>query len=53
MKKEKATKKLTLSPETLRWLTTEQPKAKAVHGAGAEFNTYYCTGDSVRVCCAD
>ncbi len=49
MKKKTAIKKLTLSPETLRRLTTEQ--AKAVQGA--EFNTYYCTGDSVRVCCAE
>jgi len=47
--KKKAIKKLTLSPETLRQLTTEQKKA--VHGA--EFNTYYCTGNSVQVCCAE
>ena len=48
-KKKTAIKKLTLSKETLRWLTTEQ--VKEVHGG--EFNTYYCTGDSVRVCCAE
>lgn len=51
MKKKTAIKKLTLSIETLHWLTLTPEQAKAV--PGAEFNTYYCTGDSVRVCCAE
>lgn len=47
MKIKKAPKTLTLSRETLRQLTVKQ--AQAVQGA----STYYCTGDSVNVCCAD